>query len=124
MNPKDLAALTRVPLHLYPSTGLIYGAMACLDGARKYGPYNWRATPISHLGYTGAVERHLLAIRDGEQRAADSGLFHWAHINATSAIVLDAMECEMLINDLPPLGPAPRLLKELSDAIKRSQERE
>ena len=61
MNPKDRAALGRVPLELLPAAGRIYGALACRDGAAKYGAYNWREKAISLMGYTGAMERHLLA---------------------------------------------------------------
>lgn len=110
MNPKDLAAQKRVPLHLFPSTGIIYGALGCWDGAAKYGPYNWRETPISLMGYTGALERHLLAIRDGEDYAQDSLKPHLAHLIAGAGIVADAWECGMLIDDRPLPGQAPRLL--------------
>lgn len=110
-NPKDLAARGRVPLHLLPAAGRIHGALACKDGAEKYGPYNWREKPISLMGYTGAIERHLLALRDGEDRAQDSGLHHLAHIVATASILLEAMECGSLIDDRPLPGPAALLLK-------------
>lgn len=109
-NPKDRAARGRVPLHLLPAAGRIHGALACRDGAEKYGPYNWRDKPISLMGYTAALERHLVAIRDGEDHAEDSGCHHLAHIVATASILLDAMECGTLIDDRPLPGPAPKLL--------------
>lgn len=115
LNPKDRAALVRVPLHLLPATARIYGAMACKDGAVKYGPYNWREKPISLMGYTGAMERHLLAIRDGEDLAPDSLCDHLGHLIATAAIILDARECGTLIDDRPLPGPTPRLLEELKE---------
>jgi hypothetical protein len=114
LNPKDKAAVGRVPLHLLPAAGRIYGALACKDGAAKYGPYNWRDKPISLMGYTGAIERHLLAVRDGEDVALDSFCEHLGHIIATASILLDARECGALIDDRPLPGPAPRLLKEKS----------
>ena len=113
MNPKDEAAQGRVPLELLPAAGRIYGALACRDGAKKYGPYNWREKAISLMGYTGAMERHLVAIRDGEDLAADSLCEHLGHIIATASILLDARECDKLIDDRPLKGPAPRLLVEL-----------
>lgn len=95
-----------------PVTVRIYGAQACRDGAAKYGPYNWREKPISLMGYTGAMERHLLAIRDGEDLAMDSLCGHLGHIIATAGILLDARECGTLIDDRPEQkGPAPRLLE-------------
>jgi hypothetical protein len=111
VNPKDvLAAKTKVPVHLLPAVGRIYGALACRDGAEKYGPYNWREEAISLMGYTGAMERHILAIRDGEDIAPDSLCEHLGHIIATASILLDARECNMLIDDRPAPGAAPRLL--------------
>ncbi len=120
VNPKDLAAKTRVPLHLLPAAGRIHGAAACADGAKKYGPYNWRDKPISLMEYTAAMERHLLALRDGEDCAKDSGLHHLAHIVATASIVLDAMGCDTLIDDRPTVaGSGFRLLEELRPPLGR-----
>jgi hypothetical protein len=113
INPKDIAATGRVPLHLLPAAGRIYGALACRDGAEKYGPYNWREKPISLMGYTGAIERHLLAVRDGEDTDQDSLCEHLGHIIATASILLDARECGALIDDRPLPGPAPKLLHTL-----------
>jgi hypothetical protein len=101
INPKDAAAATRVPMHLFPSVGAIYGAMACRDGAIKYGPYNWRERKISLVTYIGAMKRHLDSLLDGEDDADDSKLPHLAHVVATAAILLDAKEADALIDDRP-----------------------
>ena len=102
INPKDAAALTRVPLHLNPPAALVHCAMALHDGAVKYGPYNWREREISLVQYVGgAIGRHVGALLDGEDFAQDSGLHHLAHIMATCAILLDAMEAGALIDDRP-----------------------
>ncbi len=118
INPKDAAALRRVPLHIYPPVGHIYGTMACLDGARKYGPYNWRERSISLTQYVGAMLRHLHALLDGEDDARDSGLPHLAHVNATSAIMLDAKAAGALLDDRPRRsGGAADLIAELNARI-------
>lgn len=101
INPKDAAAADRVPMHLLPPAGLVYGAMACKDGADKYGPYNWRERNISLVTYIGAMKRHLDALLDGEDNARDSKLPHLAHVLATCAILLDAQEAGALIDDRP-----------------------
>lgn len=104
MNPKDLAAKMRVPLHLLPSAGAVHGAMACRDGAvvKGYGPYNWRDKPISLMEYIGAMERHLVQLKAGGWYNVDAPLVtHLGSINATTAIILDAHECDMLIDDRP-----------------------
>jgi hypothetical protein len=113
MNPKDIAALSRVPLHLLPAVTRIQGAMACADGAVKYGPYNWREKPIALLFYLGAMERHILRMMDGEDIDPKSGLRHEAHLIATAGIILDARECGTLIDDRPAKkGRASVLLEE------------
>ena len=120
LNPKDLVALTKVPLHLLPPIGAILGALACLDGAKKYGPYNWRKTPISLMSYLGTLERHIKKIIDGEDIDSDSGWPHEAHIIATATIIADARECGMLIDDRPPPGPAARLFAAFHEAHKKA----
>ncbi len=103
MNPKDRAALNRVPLHLLPHVGRVHGAMACRDGAIKYGPYNWREKPISLMGYLGAMERHIAAIAGGEWCSTDTDppVPHLGHIVATASILLDAHEAGTLMDDRP-----------------------
>lgn len=118
-NPKDQAADARCPLHLLPAIGRIYGAEACRDGARKYGPYNWRQKPISLLGYTGAIERHLLALRDGEW-LDKSGVPHLGHIIATASILLDARAAGTLKEDCPLLGSAADVLQRLEETRDES----
>lgn len=115
INPKDAAALKRVPLHLLPQAGIIYGAMACRDGALKYGPYNWRERAISLTQYIGAMQRHLAALLDGEDCASDSKLPHLAHVVATAAILLDAQQAGALLDDRPKRsGNAAGLITELN----------
>lgn len=114
MNPKE----GRVPLHLLPAAGRIAGAMACRQGAIDYGEYNWREKPISLMEYTGAIERHLLAVRDGQDIDAKSLEEHFGHIIATASIILDARECGTLIDDRVGDGPAARLLDEAAQRIK------
>lgn len=119
INPKDAAALTRVPMHLLPAVGTIYGAMACKDGADKYGPYNWRERSISLTQYVGAMQRHLSALLDGEDCASDSGLPHLAHVIATAAILLDAREAGALLDDRPKRsGKAGALILRLNAELK------
>ena len=110
-NPKGIAGAKKVPLHLFPTIGTILGAMACEDGAKKYGVNNWRGTPIKLTDYISAISRHLLAIQDGEDVDPKSGVKHLGHIMASAAIVADAEECGMLIDDRTfPIGVAGRAL--------------
>ncbi len=107
INPKDIAALDRVPMWALPSIGAVHGAMACGDGVIKYGAYNWREQPIHLMEYIGAMERHIAALKDGEWLTRDGGdlpITHLGCINANSAIILDAHQCGSLIDDRPPIA--------------------
>lgn len=101
LNPKDERALKRVPLWALPAIGAIHGAQAAGFGLAEYGAYNWREKPIKLMEYLGALERHIACLKDGQWRAEDSKITHLGHINATTAIILDAEQCGTLIDDRP-----------------------
>lgn len=124
MNPKDVAALSRAPLHLLPAATSIWGAMACRQGAIDYGPYNWREKPISLMKYLGALERHIARLKDGEWIDAKSKCPHLGHIIATSGILLDAYHCGTLIDDRPPEGRATDILDDIEASLKEIMENE
>ena len=106
-NPKDKAASTKVPMWSLPAIGAVHGAMATGEGIYKgYGSYNWREKPISMMEHIGALERHIAALKDGEDFVPDSdlGVTHLGCINAGAAIILDAQQCGTLIDDRPRAG--------------------
>ncbi len=109
-NPKDLLGVLKAPLSRVPPALIIEVAPAMDDGARKYGAYNWREKDVKASIYYEAMLRHLTAWWDGEDRAADSGHKHLAHVGACIAILLDAEANGNLIHDRPPRGPAALLL--------------
>lgn len=117
LNPKDVAALSRAPLHLLPAVGSIHGAMACRQGAIDYGPYNWREKQISLMKYIGALERHIARLKDGEWIDGKSDVTHLGHIIATAAILLDAEACNKLVMDNPGVGTASELLDEIESNL-------
>jgi hypothetical protein len=110
-NPKDQIGRTKPPLDLIPPTALIYLALGFRDGAAKYGPFNWRDEKVSARVYVGACMRHLAQWLDGEENADDSGLPHLAHAISCIAILADAKENEMLVDDRPKKGRAAELMK-------------
>lgn len=112
-NPKDLIGVKKIQLGLFPAAGKIYGAWGMTDGAAKYGPYNWRHNNIIYSIYLDAIERHLLALRDGEDLAKDSGVHHVAHIISNGGILADALEGGFLVDDRPPKGPGAKTLERL-----------
>lgn len=125
MNPKDAIAATKPQLHLVPPASLIHEARAMENGAKKYGPFNWRHPDrkVNASVYVGAALRHLASWFDGEEVAADSGVHHLAHAKACCGILLDAMETGHLIDDRPPVGAASRLLMPVPRAPEQPVER-
>ena len=103
-NPKTAFGVKKLPLHLVPPSAVGHLARAFSDGARKYGPYNWRMHAISSSVYYGAALRHMTAWWDGEDVNPDSGHHHLAHAMACLAMVLDGQALDKLNDDRPPNG--------------------
>jgi hypothetical protein len=113
-NPKEAFGRLKPMMAFVPSTAKVYMALAQADGAKKYGPYNWREKPVSTMTFLHAALRHIEAYIDGEAVAADSGVPHLGHAMACLAIIADAFETGNMIDDRPPAGAAARLLARYS----------
>jgi hypothetical protein len=111
-NPKDLLGVKKCPLRFVPAALKITAAPAMAEGARKYGPYNWREKKVQYTIYLEAIERHLNALIDGEDRDPKTGIHHESHIAANIGIVADARAMGCLIDDRSGAGAAPILLAE------------
>jgi len=113
VNPKDIAATSRVRLDLLPGPAMVPTALAFQDGIDKgYGAFNWRRQPVQAMNYVAAAMRHIKAWQDGEEYATDSQVHHLGHAVASLMILMDAGACDTLIDDRPPAGPTARLLAE------------
>lgn len=110
-NPKDRLGRMKPPLHLIPPAATIIESLAMEDGARKYGPYNWRTKTVAATVYVAACMRHLQAWLDGEENARDSGHHHLGHARASLGIILDAQASGTLVDDRPTPGAAADLLE-------------
>jgi hypothetical protein len=99
LDPKGEAGSKKTPLHLLPPYALAQTALAHAEGARKYGPWNWRSNQVCATTYIGAIMRHLTAWQDGEDLDPDSGLTHIAKIAACCNILMDAQHCGTLVDD-------------------------
>jgi hypothetical protein len=118
-NPKDLLGAKKISLTKFPMAGLLHGAHAMMDGANKYGPYNWREKSVQAHIYVDAALRHLTAWFEGEEIAQDSGVHHLGHAMACCAILLDAQAHKALIDDRPVNhGQFTDILAELNEKIK------
>jgi hypothetical protein len=109
-NPKDLLGVLKPSLHLVPPALKIWVARAMENGAKKYGPYNWRDKKVKMTVYIASAMRHLEQLLDGEDLAEDSEVHHAAHTAACCGIILDALECKCLIDDRPLKGCASELI--------------
>ena len=109
-NPKTRQGALKAPMHLVPPSAMFHLAEALADGAAKYGAYNWRVEPITTSVYIGAIQRHMMAFLDGEDKADDSGVHHLAHVMACCALVLDSESLGILQDDRPPKGASPELM--------------
>lgn len=103
-NPKDLIGAKKVSMTALPDIAMLQGNRAMMDGAKKYGPYNWREKKIQADIYVDAARRHIAAWFDGEENAEDSGVHHLGHAIATLGIILDAQANDALVDNRPPKG--------------------
>jgi len=114
-NPKDIIGVTKPSIGLIPPSALILESEAFKDGARKYGAFNYRQTPVRASIYIDAALRHLLSYLDGEQKTRDSGVDHRAAVRACMAILIDCEQTGNLIDDRPIKGTAAKLIEELTE---------
>jgi Domain of unknown function (DUF5664) len=104
-NPKTKAGAKKPSLFsVIPTAALLHLGEVMKLGAIKYGPFNWRQTPVPAETYVDAIGRHLLSWQDGESVDPESGMSHLAHIMASCAILIDAEENGMLDDDRPKAG--------------------
>lgn len=103
-NPKDALGIRRVPTHLVPPRVIAELGLALLEGACKYGAYNWRAAGVRGSVYFDALQRHLGAWWEGENIDADSGLSHVTKAIACLTIVRDSMLQGNFVDDRPIRG--------------------
>jgi hypothetical protein len=115
-NPKARLGALKVPTHFVPPIAQLHLATAMADGARKYGPFNWREEPVSATTYKSAIDRHLAAWFDGEDTAKDSKCHHLAHVMACCALILDSEALGILNDDRPPEGPSADFLENYWEA--------
>lgn len=111
-NPKTRFGVAKPPIALIPGPALIHMADAFRDGAKKYGPANWRIDPVTTSTYVNAALRHILAYYDGETNASDSGVHHLGHAAGCLAILLDAEAQGTLNDDRPTPGRTSELIAE------------
>jgi len=113
-NLKNQMGSRKAQIQLFPMAGVILGSDAMAEGAAKYGPFNWREGRVELMQYLRGILAHTFALIDGEDVDPESatGKTHLAGILAGAAIIADAIEIGVLIDDRPTGGPAARMLRE------------
>lgn len=114
MNPKDLFGMAKVPLGYWPETATVLGSYGIGFGAIDYGPYNWRVAHVLALVYLEAIDRHLKALKDGEDFDTKRGAPHICFILAGAAIYADAWLHGTLIDNRPVKGETGNLIEALN----------
>lgn len=117
-NPKTAFGAKKLPLENVPPSAICALAEAFADGAKKYGPYNWREKSISSSIYYGAALRHLTSWWDGEDFAEDSGLDHLHHALACISMLIDGKSVGKLNDNRPPKGASGQWQKNWLNAHK------
>lgn len=118
INPKDALGLAKVDLSVVPPAAELHLASAMMDGAAKYGAFNWRENAVIGRVYIAAARRHLLQYLDGEDHDPVSGVHHLGHAMACCAIILDAAATGNLEDNRPLPGAAGRMIRGWSKDTK------
>jgi hypothetical protein len=119
-NPKNAMGAKKPNLSLIPPAASLHEALAFMNGAAKYGPYNWREKKVELMTYIAAAQRHLASFLDGETYSADTvaagaPVHHLAHVRACCAIILDAIETGNAIDNRPVVGVAGKMIEAYND---------
>ncbi|PEI09287.1 hypothetical protein CRM86_15935 [Pseudomonas putida] len=118
-NPKDGIGATKLPLSLVPSTAVALQSLAHLDGALKYGKWNWRIAGVRASIYVDAAQRHLSKWFHGEDIDPDNGLPHLAMAMACLNILVDSQAMGKLTDDRPPRAPIGHFFDNLTVHVGR-----
>lgn len=122
-NPKDLIGCNKLPLSLVPPSAIAVASLAHLEGALKYGKYNWRTAGVKASIYLDACLRHVEKWASGEEIADDSGIHHLGHAMACLNILYDAQVGGNLIDDRGQGIDLSEIYKGLEPHVKHLRER-
>ena len=121
-NPKDLLGVRKAPASCISQLVLAEAGVAMLEGAAKYGRFNYRAVGVLSSVYFDAARRHILAWWEGQDIDPDSGIHHLTKAITSLAVLRDAQIMHMETDDRPPALPPEELIAFLANLDKISGE--
>lgn len=121
-NPKEAFGSAKVPVGLVPDSAIIEESLAFLEGALKYGRYNWRIAGVRASTYNDAMERHRKRWWNGQDRDPLTRVRELASIRACCAILIDSEICGMLNDDRPPRADLNSLLDQDMENVAHLKE--
>lgn len=113
-NPKDHFGSAKLSTSIVPDTLVICAANGFLEGALKYGRYNWRIAGVRASIYVDALRRHVAKWWNGQECDVLTTVHHLDNAIACLGIMRDAMLYGMLEDDRPPC-PNPNAMADLID---------
>lgn len=121
-NPKTQFGSKKTPLESIPSNALAEVGLAFLEGALKYGRYNYRIAGVSASTYHEAMQRHEMAWWHGQDRDPLTKVKHLASVIACASIVLDAEMTGLLNDDRPPAVDLTETFKKVEEVAAHLKE--
>lgn len=116
-NPKDIIGARKLDMGNVPDALVAGAAVALLEGALKYGRFNWRIAGVRASIYHAALRRHLAKWWNGQDCDAATRVHHLDNAAACIAILRDAEVYGKLTDDRPP-SPKPDATAELIDGAE------
>lgn len=123
-NPKEAFGNKKPPLAYIPLSGQLAELEALFDGMLKYGPLNWRESPVEAMTYVEAAMRHLQLYKVGEEITRDTLVQNLGAVKACCTILIDAALHGTLIDNRPHSQAEADLLyqgEEWVDRLKKVQ---
>jgi len=118
-NPKDSIGSKKLDMGLVPYTLMVSAALAFLEGALKYGRFNWRIAGVRASIYHGALLRHVAKWWNGQNYDRKTRVHHLDNAIACLTIIRDAELYGKLTDDRPPC-PDPDAMAALIDSTEVS----
>ena len=103
-NPKLAIGAAKVSLSVIPPQVLAQIGLAMMEGANKYGAFNWRKAGAKSSVYYDATMRHLMAYWEGADLDPDSGISHLVKAIASLVVWSDAVMQDKCTDDRPPIA--------------------